>query len=191
MKKVYNYILEFKSYIIPILAACLNFIPLKIFSEKLTLLIWTLIVAILFGIVEKYPYLELRFRSDKNRSDQNVIIDLTNTAVYHNRKEISITIEPHNILKREYNKDLTINFPKDITIIGSSKREQSYVTSNNIIIPIKDIASIRGKHTYQFALALEKDHISGEDTEISCICNHTLIKCVLNNTATIYWDRSE
>lgn len=44
---------------------------------------------------------------------------------------------------------------------------------------------------YQFALALEKDHISGEDTEISCICNHTLIKCVLNNTATIYWDRSE
>ena len=148
-------------------------------------------MAVVFGIIENYPRLEFKFRGDKSRSEQDIIINLTNTSAYDNRKEIFITIEPYNILKREYGKNLKITFPEDITIIGSSKREQCYSIDNNIIIPIKDIASIKGKHTYQFALALEKEHISGEDTEISCSCEHTLIKCVFNNKATIYWDRSE
>ena len=191
MKKTYDCILKYKTYIIPIFAAILNFIPLRLFSEKLTLLLWTLIVAVVFGIIENYPRLEFKFRGDKSRSEQDIIINLTNTSAYDNRKEIFITIEPYNILKREYGKNLKITFPEDITIIGSSKREQCYSIDNNIIIPIKDIASIKGKHTYQFALALEKEYISGEDTEISCSCEHTLIKCVLNNKATIYWDRSE
>lgn len=191
MKKIYDYILEFKTYIIPIFAALLNFIPIKILPEKLTLLLWTFVVAALFRIIEKYPYLEFRFRLDKTRCEQNITINLINTDVYTNRKEIFITIEPHNILKREYNKKLKISFPEDITIIGSSKKEQGYVNKNNIIIPIKDLACVQGKHTYQFALALEKEHISGEDTEISCKCEHTIIKCALKNKATIYWDRSE
>lgn len=74
MKKTYNCILKYKTYIIPIFAAILNFIPLRFFSEKITLLLWTLIVAVVFGIVENYPRLEFKFRGDKSRSDQDIII---------------------------------------------------------------------------------------------------------------------
>ncbi|MCU4692888.1 thioesterase domain-containing protein [Limosilactobacillus reuteri] len=56
--KVYKWILKYKATIIPIIAALFNFIPFHIVSESFTLLLWTLIWTILFGILEQLNTLD-------------------------------------------------------------------------------------------------------------------------------------
>ncbi|MQB77744.1 MULTISPECIES: hypothetical protein [Lactobacillaceae] len=183
--KVYKWILKYKATIIPIIAALFNFIPFHIVSESFTLLLWTLIWTILFGILEQYPFLEVSLTENGTNTKADFLINLSKTTQKH---ELSIKIKPHKILKKEYNKVLEIKFPNGVSLSSSSKKEQQYIDGNKVKVPIKELAN-EGRHKLVFVLGLEGEKFSGEDDgAIEFKCEHTIIKIDLINKAKIYWE---
>lgn len=192
MKKLVEWILKFKSYLIPLIATALNFLPIPCFSEgmgaKIGLLIWTLIVGVLFYTIEHYPYIDISFNHNQVHSNENILLNFPTDSLENAKVEnLKIKITPHHIPKYSFKKELIVTLPKGISIVGQTKIDNSYVNDNQIVIPLKDI-SHKGKHTLGYALALQADHISGEDSRIKCECPNSLVHCELSNKVTIHWE---
>lgn len=114
--KVYKWILKYKATIIPIIAALFNFIPFHIVSESFTLLLWTLIWTILFGILEQYPFLEVSLTENGTNTKADFLINLSKTT--HNVAFYPITQGPVELQNK-----LAQNFPEYVDPVSHKDAE--------------------------------------------------------------------
>ena len=185
MISLYKRIIKYKATIIPIVAAISNFIPFHLCSESLTLLLWTFVCTVLFSVLEQYPFFEISFAENSIHTSSDILIDLSENN--NQKHELNIRVKPHKIKKIQYDKVLEIDFPSGVSISSSSKKEQKYIKGNKVEIPIKELSN-DGQHKLVFALGLEEEKFSGEDSPIQCKCEGTIIKCKLINKASIHWE---
>ncbi|MEN2515478.1 hypothetical protein [Lactobacillus johnsonii] len=110
MGKVRKWFDKYEGMLIPVIVAFLSLVPIKFISDKLTIVLWTLIVGIIYDIVLSSPVINITFNKKGIDSKSDITINLSPSSTDPN--EIHIKISPYKILKREHRKNLKIVFPR-------------------------------------------------------------------------------
>lgn len=61
MGKVRKWFDKYEGMLIPVIVAFLSLVPIKFISDKLTIVLWTLIVGIIYDIVLSSPVINITF----------------------------------------------------------------------------------------------------------------------------------